>query len=497
MSLLEEPIKGVMRLRNYINGEWVESESSVFRDVVNPATMKTIAKVPISTAGDVERAVEAAHEAFPKWRRTPPLTRARYFFRLKELLEKRFEEISRVGVMEHGKTIDESRGETRRGIENVEVATGISSLMMGYNLEDISRGIDEYAIRQPLGVFACIAPFNFPFMVPLWFMPYAVATGNTYVIKPSPWTPISQTKLIELVDEAGFPPGVINMVQGDVEAVNALLGHPDVKGISFVGSTRVGRDILYKEGAAHGKRVQAQCGAKNFVVIMPDAALDSTVTSMMSSFFGNTGQRCLSGANLLIVGEDETFYQRFLREVTLATSNIRIGYGLDESVQMGPLQAEMRKKQVVGYIEKGLEEGAKLALDGRRPKILGGYPENCFLGPSIFEDVTPDMVIAKEEIFGPVMTALRAKDLDEAIEMINNSSYGNAACIFTSSGKASQRFQYEVQCGNIGINIGIAAPMAFFPFGGSKDSFFGDLHGQGRDAIDFFTEKKIVIVRWL
>ena len=496
MTVLEEPIKEVITLRNYINGEWVGSESNVFRDVVNPATMKPIAKVPISKAEEMERAVEAACEAFPKWRRTPPLTRARYFFRLKELLEEKFEEISRVGVMEHGKTIDESRGETRRGIENVEVAMGIPSLMMGYNLEDISRGIDEYAIRQPLGVFACIAPFNFPFMVPTWFMPYAVATGNTYIIKPSPWTPISQTKFIELIDEAGFPPGVINMVQGDVEAVNVLLRHPDVKGISFVGSTRVGRDVVYKEAAAHGKRVQAQCGAKNFVVVMSDTAIDSTVASVMSSFFGNTGQRCLSGANLVIVGEDDAFYQRLLRQVVEIASCIRIGYGLDESVQMGPLQAEVRKKQVLGYIEKGLEEGAKLVLDGRKFKILGGYPENCFLGPSIFEDVTSDMVIAKEEIFGPVMSVLRAKNLDEAIEMINSSSYGNAASIFTDSGKASQKFQYEVQCGNIGINVGIAAPMAFFPFGGSKDSFFGDLHGQGRDAIEFFTEKKIVIVRW-
>ena len=496
MALLEEPIKEVMKLKNYINGEWVESESKIFRDVVNPATMKTIAKVPLSNAGDVERAVEAAREAFPRWRRTTPLTRARYFFRLKELLEENFEEISRVGVIEHGKTIDESRGETRRGIENVEVATGIPSLMMGYNLEDISRGIDEYVIKQPLGVFACIAPFNFPFMVPLWFMPYAVATGNTYIVKPSPWTPISQTKIIELIDEAGFPPGVVNMVHGDVEAANALLRHPDVKGISFVGSTRVGRDIIYKEGAAHGKRVQAQCGAKNFLVVMPDAVIDRTVASLMSSFFGNTGQRCLSGANLVIVGEDDAFYRRFLERVIEVASNIRIGYGLDESVQMGPLQAEARKKRVLGYIERGLEEGARLVLDGRKFEIVGGYPENCFLGPSIFEDVSTDMVIAQDEIFGPVMSVIRAKDLDEAIEMINGCPYGNAAAIFTSSGRAARKFQYEAQCGNIGVNIGIPAPMAFFPFSGMKDSFFGDLHGQGRDAINFFTEKKVVIVRW-
>jgi len=496
MTVLEEPVKKVLWLKNYVNGEWVESTSNMFKDVLNPATMKLLAKVPLSNKEDLDRAVEAACEAFPSWRKTTPLARARYFFRLKELLEENFEEISRICVMEHGKIIDETRGETRRGIENIEVATGMPSLMMGYNLEDIAQGIDEYVIRQPLGVFACIAPFNFPFMVPLWFMPYAVATGNTYLIKPSPWTPISQTKLFELIDEAGFPPGVINMVHGDVDVVNAILRHPNIKGVSFVGSTRVGRDIIYKEAAAHGKRVQAQCGAKNFLVVMPDAALDETASSLMSSFYGTTGQRCLSGANLVIVGENDSFYRGVLRKLVETASNIRIGYGLDESVQMGPLQAEVRKKSVLGYVEKGLEEGAKLLLDGRRFKVVGDYPENCFLGPSIFENATLDMVIAKEEIFGPVMSVLRAKNLDEAIEMVNSSSYGNSTAIFTSSGRASRKFQYEVQCGNVGINVGIPAPMAFFPFSGMKDSFFGDLHGQGREAIDFFTERKVVIVRW-
>ena len=496
MVMLEEPLKGVKRLRNYIGGEWVDSDSGRSRDVVNPATMKAIAEVPISSAEDVGRAVDAASEAFPAWRRTPPLARARHFYRLKDLLEEGFEEISRIGVMEHGKTIDESRGETRRGIENVEVATGIPSLMMGYNLEDIARGIDEYMIRQPLGVFACIAPFNFPFMVPLWYMPYAVATGNTYVVKPSPWTPVSQAMLFELIDEAGFPPGVINMVHGDVEAAKAILEHPDVKGVSFVGSTRVGRDIVYKEAAARGKRVQAQCGAKNFIVIMPDAVVDRTVASLMSSFYGNTGQRCLSGANLVLVGEDDSFYSRFVKGVSEMASSIRIGYGLDESVQMGPLQAAVRKERVLGYIEKGLEEGASLTLDGRSFNISGDYPEDCFLGASVFEGVDEGMTIAKEEIFGPVMSVLKAGDLDEAIGMINRSPYGNAASIFTSSGPASRKFQYDVECGNIGINIGIAAPMAFFPFSGMKDSFFGDLHGQGMDAVDFFTEKKVSIVRW-
>jgi len=496
MSVLEEPIKEVRTLRNYINGEWVESSSDVIVDVVNPATMKVLAKVPRSSADDVGAAVEAAREAFPRWRRTSPLARSRYLFRLKDLLEEEFEAISRIGTMEHGKTIDESRGETRRGIENVEVAAGVPSLMMGYNLEDVATGIDEYVIMQPLGVFACVAPFNFPFMVPLWFLPYAVATGNTYILKPSSEVPLSMTKLFELLDEVGLPPGVVNMVHGGREVVDAVLRHPGIEGVSFVGSTPVGRDVIYKVGSAHGKRVQAQCGAKNFFVVMPDAVLDPTVASAMTSFFGNTGQRCLSGANLLVVGEDDGFYRDVVDRMIDASRNIRIGYGLDETVQMGPLRAPEKKQRVLGYVEKGVEEGARLALDGRKFDIVGGYPDDCFLGASVFEDVTTDMAIAQDEIFGPVMSVLRARDLDEAIDVINAYSFANSSMIFTSSGGAARQFQYEVECGNIGVNIGIAAPMAFFPFSGMKDSFFGSLHGQGRDAINFFTERKVVIQRW-
>jgi malonate-semialdehyde dehydrogenase (acetylating)/methylmalonate-semialdehyde dehydrogenase len=368
--------------------------------------------------------------------------------------------------------------------------------MMGYTLEDIARGIDEYVIRTPLGVFACIAPFNFPFMVPLWFLPYAVATGNTFIIKPSPWTPISQSKLIELIDQAGFPPGVINMIHGDAEAVQALLSHPDIVGISFVGSTPIGRDVIYREAASHGKRVQAQCGAKNFLIVMPDAIVNRTVASLMTSFFGNTGQRCLSGANLIIVGRDDGFYRSFVETVVQTSAAIRIGYGLDESVQLGPLQSEARKQRVLSYIARGSDEGAKLTLDGRQFDLAGNYPDNCFLGPSVFENVGLDMTIAQDEIFGPVMSVLRAPTLNDAIEMVNSCAYGNAAAIFTSSGKAARKFQYETQCGNIGVNIGVPAPMAFFPFSGMKDSFFGDLHGQGRDAVNFYTERKVVVVRW-
>ncbi|UCC90999.1 MAG: CoA-acylating methylmalonate-semialdehyde dehydrogenase [Dehalococcoidia bacterium] len=494
--ILEEPITGVPLVKNFIDGEWVESKGEI-KDVVNPAKYEVIAKVPISTKDEIDAAVEAAKAAFPDWRRTTPVARARCLFRLKELLEEHFEEVSRVQTQEHGKTIDESRGETRRGIENVEVACGIPTLMMGYNLEDIATGIDEYLIRQPLGVFGIIGPFNFPFMIPLWSAPYAVATGNCVVIKPSSEVPLSQMKIAELVDEAGFPPGVWNVVNGGRTVVNGMLDHPDIRGIAFVGSTPTAKDVIYRRCGETGKRVIAQGGAKNFMVIMPDANVRATVASLMTSFFGNTGQRCLSGANLLIVGQDDEFYNSFMDAVADTASRIIVGYGLDESVQMGPLRDKEKKEKVIRYIESGIAEGAKIRLDGRKFKVTGGYPDTCFLGPSIFEDVTPDVKIGSEEIFGPVMSVMRAKNLDEAIEMCNANPFGNGHAIFTSSGKSAREFQYRITSGNVGINIGIVAPMAFFPFSGMKDSFFGILHTQGQEAIRFFTESKVVIQRWL
>ncbi|MEM3565955.1 MAG: CoA-acylating methylmalonate-semialdehyde dehydrogenase [Candidatus Bathyarchaeia archaeon] len=500
MAILEEPIKEVLTVKNYIGGEWVESKGELI-DVVNPATCKVIAKVPISTKDELDEAVKAAKKAFPEWRKTPPLARARCLFRLKELMEQRFEELSRIQTMEHGKTIDESRGETRRGIENVEVGTGIPSLMMGYNLEDIAFGIDEYVIRQPLGVFGIIGPFNFPFMVPLWFAPYAVATGNCIIIKPSSEDPISQMKIAEMVEEAGFPPGVWNVVNGGRTVVSAMLDHPDIAGICFVGSTPVAK-LVYEKCGQTGKRVIAQGGAKNFLLVMPDADIERTIAACMTSFYGNTGQRCLSGANLVIVGEGlseheyNAFYQKVVNAFVEAASKIRVGYGLDESVQMGPLRDKEKKERVTRFIENGIEEGAKLTLDGRKVKLVGDWPHDCFLNPTVFEDVTTDMTIGKAEIFGPVASIMRARSFDEAIEMIHSNPYGNAASIFTSNGKWAREFRYRVQCGNIGINIGIVAPMAFFPFSGMKQSFFGILHGQGREAIRFFTESKVVIERW-
>lgn len=495
MAILEEPVKGIKEVKNYINGEWVDSKGKIV-DVVNPATGKVIGKCPISTKEEIDAAVAAAKAAYPEWRRTTPLARSRYLFRFKQLLEENFEELSRIQTMEHGKCIDESRGETRRGIENVEVACGTPTLMQGYYSEDIASGIDEWVIPSPLGVFGIIGPFNFPFMIPLWSAPYAVATGNTVVIKPSSEVPLSQTGIAELADEAGFPPGVYNVVNGGRTVVNGMLEHKDIVGITFVGSTPTGRDVIYKKCGETGKRVIAQCGAKNFIVIMPDCNVQATIPAMMTSFFGNAGQRCLSGANLLIVGDDDKFYKNFLGQVVDMTSKIKVGYGLDEAVQMGPVRDKDKKANILQYIETGIKEGAKLILDGRKLKIVGDYPDTCFLNPTIFENVSPKMKIGAEEIFGPVMSVMRAKNLEQAVEICNANPFGNGDAIFTQSGRDARYFLYNVESGNVGINIGIVAPVAFFPFSGMKDSFYGVLHTQGKEAVRFFTESKVVIQRW-
>ena len=478
-------------LKNYIDGEWVESKSKEMLDVRNPATAEVIAQVPLSTTDEVGIAVGAAKEAFQGWRETTPYTRARYMFALKNLMEERFEELAEVVVKEHGKILDEARGEVRRSIENVEVAAGIPSLMTGYNLEDVSQGIDEDCVYQPIGVFCCVTPFNFPLMVPLWFLPYAIACGNTFIVKPSEICPVSQIVLFELLDEIDLPPGVVNLINGDKRVVDALLESPDVDGLSFVGSTPVGK-YLYAKAAEHGKRAQCQAGAKNCLVVMPDAVLEQSVPAIMSSVFGTAGQRCLAGALVVAVGD---VYERLEGMVVEAASNLKVGNGMDETVQMGPVISQRSLDRIKGYIESGIEEGARLLLDGRELEIeetSDGY----FVGPTIFTDVTPEMAIAREEIFGPVMGIIRVDDFDQALEVIHSSPYGNAASLFTTSGKWAREFKYRVQAGNLGINIGIAAPIASFPFSGMKDSFFGDLHGQGRDAIEFFTDRKVVITRW-
>ena len=478
-------------LKNYIDGEWVESLSEKSLEVRNPATAEVIARVPLSSAEEVEKAVQSAKNAFQEWRETTPYTRARYMFDLKILMEERFEDLAQIIVREHGKIIDEARGEVRRGIENVEVAIGVPSLMMGYNMEDVAQGIDETCVYQPAGVFCCVAPFNFPSMVPLWFLPYAVACGNTYIIKPSEICPMRMDILFELLDEVDFPPGVVNLVHGDKVAVDALLESPDVVGLSFVGSTPVAR-YLYAKAAEHGKRAQCQAGAKNSLVVMPDANFDQTVASIMTSAFGTAGQRCLAGSLVLAVGDA---YEPIVDKLLNAAANIKVGDGMDETVQMGPVISNKSLERVLSYIDIGEKEGAKLLLDGRNIQVEG-YPKGYFVGPTIFTDVSPNMDIACDEIFGPVLGIIRVDNFDQAVDVIHESPYGNAASIFTSSGKWAREFKYRVEAGNIGVNIGIAAPIASFPFSGMKDSFFGDLHGQGRDAIEFFTERKVVISRW-
>ncbi len=479
-------------MKNYINGEWVESKSVTMGDVRCPATGEKIAEVPYSTKEELDQAVQAARDAFWEWRCTPPLSRSRYLFELKEVFEDQFEDIARTLVTEQGKTIDESRGEVRRMIENVEHATGVTTMMSGYCLEDIAKDIDCVAERQPMGVFGCIPPYNFPAMVPWWFLPYAIVSGNTYIVKPSEQVPMTQTRIFEALEEINLPEGVVNLVQGSKEVVNAMLDHPEIEGMSFVGSTPTAK-YIYERCGATGKRVQSLGGAKNCLIVMPDANIDKGMPSILTSFFGCAGQRCLSGSILVAVGD---VYDTLVEKFVTASKNYRVGNGLDESTQMGPLVSANHKEKVLGYIEKGISEGARLLLDGRGIQV-DEYPNGFFVGPTIFENVTPDMTIAKDEIFGPVVSIVRVKNLDEAIELTNSRGFANAACLYTTSGPAAREFKYRAKPSMLGINIGIAAPMSFFPFGGAGQSSFGDIKGQGREAFQFFTDTKVTITRWL
>ncbi len=482
----------VQTLRNYFGGRWVPAETDDFLEVRNPATDEVLAHVPMSGGADVDAAVAAAAAAFPAWRATPPQERARYFFKLRQLLDEHREELARMITTEMGKTIDDARGEVQRGIENVETACGIPTLMMGYGLEDgAARGIDEEVIYQPLGVFSAITPFNFPFMIAFWFWPYAVACGNTFIVKPSEQDPIVQQRVFELIDQVGFPPGVINLVNGGKETVNALLDHPRIKGISFVGSTRTA-EYVYARAAASGKRVQASGGAKNPIVIMPDADLDTYLPTIMNSCFGSAGQRCLANSLILPVGGAHDMARE---RVAGAASRLRIGNGLQAGVELGPVVSAAARERIVAAITHGIEEGAEAVLDGRTVQVPE-YPRGYFVGPTILDQVRPEMRVYKEEIFGPVIGMSPVSSLDEAIKRINANEYGNAASIFTQSGYAAREFRYRVETGNIGINVGVAAPMAYFPFSGAKHSFFGTLHPQSRDAVRFYTESKVVITRW-
>ncbi len=479
-------------VQNFIGGEWRPPSATEWLENPNPATGGAIARVPLSPKEDVDAAVDAAMGAWDAWRATPPQDRARYFFRLRALLEAGLEDISRVIVQDMGKTIDEARGEVLRAIEDVEVAAGIPNLQMGYNLEDGAgvAGMDEEVLVQPLGVFAGISPFNFPVMVQFWFWPYAVATGNCWVAKPSEQDPLAQVLVFDLIKKAGFPPGVVNLVNGARETVEAILDHPDIKGVSFVGSTPVAK-IVYARAAARGKRVQCGGGAKNLLVVLPDAKLDRSIPNMINSFYGCAGQRCLAGSAILALGDARDAVRE---KFTAAASRIRVGYGLDESVEMGPVISRKSMERIAGFVGRAEEEGADTVLDGRDVKVPG-YP-GYFVGPTVLDGVTGDMAISKDEVFGPVATFMEAEDLDGAIEAINRSPFGNAASIYTSSGKAAREFRTRARAGNVGVNVGVVAPIASFPFSGMKDSFLGDLHPQGRDAIRFFTESKVVITRW-
>ena len=478
-------------LKNYVNGKWVASSSGKFRDVMDPATAETLAKVPVSSAAELDEAVQAAQRAFQDWRKISVTKRIQYLFILKGLLEANFEELARCITLEHGKVLEESRGEMRRAIENVEVACGTPTLMMGDVVEDVAPGIDEFMIRQPLGVAGIISPFNFPAMIAFWFLPYAVATGNTIVIKPSSRVPITMDKLFHLMEEAGFPAGVVNMVHGGAEIVDSILDHPLIKSISFVGSTDVARHV-YSRGASHGKRVSAAGGAKNPVLILPDADVDTTTSIMMDSAYGCSGQRCLAAATAIMIGDaDKVFIPAFAE----AASKRVTGYGINPEVQMGPVITPQDKVRIESLIQQGLNEGAEMLVDGRNA-VIPGYEKGNFIKPTILVDIPVNGIIATTEVFGPVLGIMHCKTVEEAIKILNDGTYGNMGSIFTHDGSAARKFRNEADAGNIGINIGVAAPIAFFPFSGWKNSFFGDLHGQGKHAIEFFTQTKIVIERW-
>ncbi len=479
-------------LANYISGAWISPATDDWLDVPDPATGELLARTPQSGPEEVGLAVESAFRALRDWREVPPTDRVQPLFRLKALLERDFEELSRVVTCECGKTLAESRGEMRRAVENVEVACGIPTLMQGRMLEDIARGLDEFMVRQPVGVVAVIAPFNFPGMIPFWFLPYALACGNAVVLKPSEKTPLTMERVAGLFEEAGFPPGVLQMVQGGRSAVEALLDHPDIAAVSFVGSSPVARAV-YARAAASGKRVQCQGGAKNPVVVLPDAGMDMAVSAVAESAFGCAGQRCLAASLAVTVGEAHAPFRDGVAE---AARGRVVGSGLDESVEMGPVIREESRDRIESLIAAAVDrEGAKPVVDGRH-RSVSGFEDGYFVGPTVLDGLPPAGEVAGTEIFGPVLGLIPVRTVDEAIRFVNGGDYGNMASVFTSDGRAARRFRREVRTGNVGVNVGVAAPMAFFPFSGWRGSFFGDLHAQGAHAVEFYTQTKVVVERW-
>jgi malonate-semialdehyde dehydrogenase (acetylating) / methylmalonate-semialdehyde dehydrogenase len=479
------------KIPHYIDGQWVESNAREWSEILNPATGESLGKVPISDAAEVTKAIDAAAAAYPAWRRTPPEDRIQPLFKLKVLLEDHLDDISRLITQENGKTFTEAKAEMRRAIENVEVACGIPVMMQGYNLEDVARGIDEMMIRQPLGVTAAIVPFNFPGMIAFWFLPYAIATGNTFILKPSERVPLTMRYVYELIEKTGLPKGVVNLVNGGKVAVDTLIDDPRVRAISFVGSTPVAR-YIYARSGEKGKRAQCQGGAKNPVIVLPDADMQMATQIISDSAFGCAGQRCLAVSVAVTIGEAQKTFRDAIAE---SASKLRVGNGLEDGVQMGPVITKQSKDRIESLIGVGEKQGARVLVDGRNAKIPR-HERGNFVKPTILDGVPASSELSHTEIFGPVLSMVHANDMDEAVAFLERNPYGNQASLFTSSGAAARRFRYEAPAGNIGINIGVAAPMAYFPFSGWKDSFFGIMHGQGRDSVEFYTEKKVVVERW-
>ncbi|KIL40900.1 methylmalonate-semialdehyde dehydrogenase [Gordoniibacillus kamchatkensis] len=477
-------------LKNYIGGQWVEAAASRVDDVPNPATGETIARVPISSRADLDRAVQAARDAFRDWKNVAVPKRARILFKYQQLLVDHWQELAELVTKENGKSYGEAHGEVLRGIECVEFAAGVPSLMMGSVLPDIATGLESGMYRYPVGVVGGITPFNFPMMVPCWMFPLAIACGNTFVLKPSERTPLLAGRLAELLAEAGLPQGVFNIVHGAHDVVNGLLEHPGVNAISFVGSQPVA-EYVYKTAAAHGKRVQALGGAKNHSIVMPDANLELAVKEITNAAFGSAGERCMAASVVVAVG---SIADELVRRLTETAKGLKVGNGLQENVFLGPVIRDSHKERTVKYIEQGISEGAKLVLDGRAHEAAQG--EGYFLGPTLFDEAAPGMTIWNDEIFAPVLQVIRVDTLAEAIAIANESEFANGGCIYTDSAKAVREFRENMDAGMLGVNVGVPAPMAFFPFSGYKKSFYGDLHANGKDGVEFYTRKKMVVARY-
>lgn len=480
----------IRTVKNYIGGEWLESVSSQTESVFNPATGKVIAEVPLSTKEDVERAVQAANEAFQTWSKTAVPRRARVLFKYQQLLVENWDELAELVTLENGKSLTEARGEVQRGIECVEFAAGAPTLMMGKQLPDIATGIESGMYRYPIGVIGGITPFNFPMMVPCWMFPLAIACGNTFVLKPSERTPLLAARLAELFAEAGLPKGVLNIVNGAHDVVNGLIEHKQVKAISFVGSQPVA-EYVYKKGTEHGKRVQALAGAKNHSIVLDDADLDGAIKQIIGAAFGSAGERCMAAA---VVAVQEEIADQFIGKLVEESNKIVIGKGMDDNVFLGPVIREGHKERTLQYIEQGINEGAHMIRDGRKDDITND--EGYFIGPTIFDHVTQEMKIWQDEIFAPVLSIVRVKSLNEAIELANASKFANGACLYTDSAASVRTFRDQIEAGMLGINVGVPAPMAFFPFSGWKESFYGDLHANGTDGVEFYTRKKMVTARY-